>query len=69
MSKNVSLMPILHKNANPFALAHRVGLNPQCEHFALLIPTSWYPENPANPTQTTANPTRALTRTGGMYLN
>ena len=37
------IKPIFHQNANPFALRFRIGYGPECEGFALLIPTCWYP--------------------------
>ena len=34
-----TLKPIFHYNVKPFALEPRVGLDPQCDDFALGIPT------------------------------
>ena len=31
------LKPIFHCNAKPLALGHRIGLDPQCNHFVLEI--------------------------------
>ena len=35
-------MPIFHCDAKPLALGPRVGLDPQCDDFALSVPTCWY---------------------------
>ena len=57
---------IFHCNANPFVLGPRVGLDSQCKHFVLGIPTCWYLKSladlmptPAYPIPTPADPTRA----------
>ena len=34
--------PIFQKNTHGFALAARVGIDPQCDDFELPIPTRWY---------------------------
>ena len=36
-----TLEPLFHCNAHGFAVGACVGIGPQCETFALLIPTSW----------------------------
>ena len=48
ISYNITFKPIFHQNANPFALGPRVGLDLQRKYFALLIPTSWYIQNPSH---------------------
>ena len=53
---------IFHCNAKPLMLGSRIGLYPQCDNFALPIPTCWYPETLADPTRPPIYPTRA----GGM---
>ena len=52
-----TLKPILYCNAKPFALGRHVSV-PQLDHFALDIPTCWYPKSLADPTQVPMNPTR-----------
>ena len=58
-----SSLPIFHQNRNPFVLWTRVGLDPQHNDFALLIPTCWYLKtltdpmiNPREPKPTNVSP-------------
>ena len=55
------LEPIFHQNANSFTFGSRVGHGPQCEHFALPIPTCWYPKGLTDPMRTQTDPTRTPT--------
>ena len=65
-----TLKPIFHWKANVLALGHH---DPQ--HKDLPIPTCWYPNSLADPTQTPADPTQAPTnpmrahmRVGGIWF-
>ena len=40
--------PTFHQNASLFTLGRQVGFDPQRDHFALLIQTSWYLETLAD---------------------
>ena len=40
--ESITIKPIFHCNAKPFALGPRVALDPQCHNSALGIPTCWY---------------------------